>query len=267
MNFTSQSYLQSDIFTPERTEALHREFQEAQPYKHIVVDNFLQADFAEMLYQNFPATEVLQRKYKGLNEHKAEGANFQDFHSAFSDLRKVLMSPEVAQWVSAITGIEDVFITDDQLGVGLHEGNNGSFLDIHIDFNIHVEKNVHRRLNLLIYMNKDWQASYGGDLEMWNADMSACIKKVAPIFNRCVIFETNEISYHGYSKITVPEGVTRKSIYSYFYTQLRDDAVAYHDTVFKAKPTDSLGKKVGTTVKEKLKNFTKAQLKKMGIKL
>jgi hypothetical protein len=120
---------------------------------------------------------------------------------------------------------------------------------------------------MLIYMNKDWKPEYGGDLEMWNANMTKCIKKVAPVFNRMVIFETNEISYHGYSKVKLPEGVTRKSIYAYFYTTLRKDAVHYHDTVFKAKPDDSTLKKVGTTVKETLKNFTKAQLKKIGIKL
>ena len=116
-------------------------------------------------------------------------------------------------------------------------------------------------------MNKDWLPTYGGDLELWNADMTKCEKKVAPIFNRAVIFETSEISYHGYSKITVPEDMKRKSVYAYFYTDIREDAVSYHDTVFKAKPEDSTAKKVSTTVKESLKNFTKAQLKKIGIKI
>ncbi len=77
---------------------------------------------------------------------------------------------------------------------------------------------------MLIYLNQNWQPEYGGDLEMWDAKMTKCEKKVAPLFNRVVVFETNEISYHGYSKTTLPEGVTRKSFYTYFYTEIREGA-------------------------------------------
>jgi Rps23 Pro-64 3,4-dihydroxylase Tpa1-like proline 4-hydroxylase len=94
-------------------------------------------------------------------------------------------------------------LTDDNLGTGLHQGTDGSFLDIHVDFNIHHIKNVHRRLNMLIYLNKNWKPEYGGAMEMWNADMSKMVKAVPCEFNRCLVFETSEISYHGYSKITL----------------------------------------------------------------
>lgn len=83
--------------------------------------------------------------------------------------------------------------------------------------------------------------------------------------NRCLIFETNEISYHGYDKIKLPEGVSRKSFYAYYYTELRGDAAKYHDTVFKARPTDSAAKKALTPIKEGAKNFIKRQLRKLGI--
>ncbi len=262
MNSINPEYTNSEAISK-----LKQEFQQGVPYKHLVLDNFLKTEMAELLHDHFPTIEKLDKHYKGLNENKSEGANFSTFHPAFSALKGEIMSSEFGEWMSKVTGIEDVFVTDDKLGTGLHQGSNGSFLDIHIDFNIHAQKNVHRRLNMLIYMNKDWKPEYGGDLEMWNADMSECIKKVAPLFNRCVIFETNEISYHGYSKITMPEHLTRKSIYTYFYTDLREDAVSYHDTVFRSKPEDSTAKKLGTTVKENLKNFTKAQLKRIGIKL
>lgn len=256
-NYTNQSEIKK----------LRTQFDEAQPYRHLVMDNFLENDFAQALYEHFPSIDKLNKHYKGLNERKSEGSNFQDFHPNFSELRQTLMSQEFCQWMSQVTGIEEVFITDDKLGTGLHQGGNGSFLDIHIDFNIHAEKNVHRRLNMLIYLNQGWQDSYGGHLEMWDAKMTKCEKQVAPNFNRAVVFETSEISYHGYSQINVPEGVTRKSVYSYFYTNEREGAAGYHDTVFRAKPSDSAAKKIGTTFKENVKNFTKAQLKKMGIKI
>lgn len=246
---------------------LSSEFKNGTPYKHIVVDNFLKEDIANQMYENFPSIEKLHKHYKGLNENKSEGSNFSDFHPVFSQVRRDFMSPEFAKWMENVTGIKDVFITDDNLGTGLHQGTDGSFLDIHVDFNIHHIKNVHRRLNMLIYLNKNWKPEYGGAMEMWNANMSKLVKKVPCDFNRCLIFETSEISYHGYSKITLPPGETRKSFYTYFYTNLPANApLKYHDTVFKAKPEDTAFKKVGTTVKESLKNTIKAQLKKMGIK-
>lgn len=253
---------------PSETQRLAREFQNAQPYKHIILDNFLNTEIANRLFENFPSIEKLNKHYKGLNENKSEGSNFSDFDPVFAQVREQIMSPAFAAWVAQVTGIPGVFVTEDNLGTGLHQGTDGSFLDIHVDFNIHHIRNVHRRLNMLLYLNRDWKPEYGGAMEMWNADMTKLEKKVSPDFNRCLIFETSDISYHGYSKITLPPGVTRKSFYTYFYTELTDKSKLkdYHDTVFKAKPEDTAFKKVGTTVKETLKNTIKAQLKKMGIK-
>ncbi len=264
MNCVNPAYLE-----PAKVQELTLQFQNGEPYKHIILDNFLQADVANALYDHFPSVEKLSKHYKGLNENKSEGSNFSDFHPAFTQVRNCLMSKEFSKWIEQVTGIKDVFITDDNLGTGLHQGGDGSFLDIHVDFNIHHVKNVHRRLNLLIYLNKNWKPEYGGAMEMWNADMTKLEKKVPCDFNRCLIFQTNEISYHGYSKISLPPGQTRKSFFAYFYTQPTAETLKnlkYHDTVFKAKPDDSAMKKVGTNVKETAKNFVKSQLKKMGVK-
>jgi len=151
--------------------------------------------------------------------------------------------------------------------MGVHQGGNGSYLDVHIDFNIHVERDIHRRANLLIFLNKNWKEEYGGHCELWNKDVTKLEQAYLPSFNRCVIFETSEISYHGYKKISVPEGETRKSFYSYFYTKLREGAAPYHDTVFKARPEEGMIKKVKTDVKETLKNTAKQILKKAGVKI
>ena len=256
----------SNFFTEEARKDLKASFDNATPYRHLVLDNFLKEETALETYENFPGVEALKTHWKGLNENKAEGSDFGVFHPVFSKIKEQLTTPEFYKWVSDVTGIEDVFITDDQMGSGIHQGSNGSFLDVHIDFNIHHIKNVHRRLNLLIYLEKNWKDEFGGGLEMWNADMTNCDKMVMPNFNRCVIFETSEISYHGYSKITIPEGVTRKSFFAYFYTNEREGATGYHDTVFKARPTESKSKKVKTAVKENLKNTAKATLKKLGVK-
>ena len=258
--------INNEIFEKAAIAQLKEVFAKVQPYRHLIIDNFFTDPVAQALQAHFPTVAELKTHWKGLNENKSEGSNFEDFHPTFNEIRQAMSSQKVYDWVSEITGIADVFITDDALGTGLHQGTNGSFLDIHIDFNIHHIKNVHRRLNLLVYLEKYWKDSYGGHLEMWNKDMTVCEKLVLPKFNRCVIFETSEISYHGYSKITIPEGVTRKSFFSYFYTEQRVGATTYHDTLFKTRPNESLNKKVKTAVKETVKNKAKATLKKLGIK-
>ncbi|OYU97212.1 MAG: hypothetical protein CFE21_02665 [Bacteroidetes bacterium B1(2017)] len=257
--------INTSLFNEVSIDQLKKSFAESKPYKHVVIDGFLKPEIADELFDGFPKEEVFNKKYKGVNEYKAEGSNFEDFPALFTQLREDLHSPVWCQIMSKITGIDDLFSVPDALGGGLHQGANGSFLDIHIDFNIHADRGIHRRVNLLIFFNRDWKEEYGGHTELWNADMTNLDKKVFPSFNRCLIFETNEISYHGYAAIKVPDGVTRKSFYAYYYTALRDDAAKYHDTVFKARPTDSTIKKALTPVKEGAKNFIKRQLRRFGI--
>ena len=243
------------------------EFNTSTPYKHLVVDNFLQDSIVNTLFEKFPAYEVFNKKYDGLNEKKAEGSNFQDFDPTFTELRDLVSSEEFCKWISAVTGVKEVFVTNDALGTGLHQGKKGSFLDIHIDFSMHHLENVYRRLNLLIFFNKGWKDEWNGHTELWNAEMTECVKKVRPDFNRALIFETTGLSYHGYGVINPPEDVNRKSFYTYFYTKTPGSQDgAYHDTIFKARPEDGAFKKIKTNIKESSKNFIKSQLKKIGIK-
>lgn len=255
------------FFEAENLQKLNLEFNAAKPYRHIAVDGFLNESFANSLYENFPGFDKMSRNYQGLNEHKSEGSGFEHFHPAFQQLRDALNSPEFCKALSTITGIEDLYSVEDALGMGVHQGGDGSYLDVHIDFNIHYDQNIHRRVNVLVFLNKNWKEEYGGKVELWNKDVTKLEQAYMPSFNRCVMFETSEISYHGYSKISVPEGESRKSFYSYFYTDLREGAAGYHDTIFKARPEEGLAKKIKTDVKETLKNNIKRVLKKTGIKI
>lgn len=255
------------VYEPENIAAFKKSFETAKPYKHLVIENFLNADFANSLYENFPGFDLMSRNYKGLNEKKSEGSGFEKFHPDFSLLRTEIISKEFCALLSQITGIEQLYSVEDALGCGVHQGGDGSYLDVHIDFNIHYDRNIHRRVNLLIFLNKNWQESYGGKIELWNKDVSVCEQAYLPLINRCVIFETNEISYHGYSTIHVPEGESRKSFYAYYYTDIREGAAGYHDTIFKARPEEGLSKKIKTGVKETLKNNVKRVFKKIGIKI
>lgn len=260
-------YLNSIHLSEENKANYLQSFTQAKPFKHLVIDNFLNEEKAEYLFQHFPEYEKFNKKYDGLNEKKAEGSNFEDFDKEFSNLREEVMSVDFCKFISEITGIENVFVTDDALGAGLHQGKQGSFLDVHIDFSMHHQKDVYRRLNLLIFFNKNWQDAWAGHTELWNEDMSECVKKVRPDYNRALIFMTTGKSYHGYGKINPPEEVTRKSFYTYFYTNVPGEQDGnYHDTIFKTRPEEGSIKKIKTTLKENLKNSIKVTLKKIGVK-
>ena len=159
-----------------------------------------------------------------------------------------------------LTGIEEAIIPDPHFeGGGLHQITPGGYLKVHVDFNRHSRLNLDRRINLLIYLNKDWQEEYGGNLELWDRNVSTCHRKILPIFNRCVIFNTNDFSYHGHpDPLTCPEGRTRKSLALYYYSNGRpasDLSGRAHSTVFRARPGEDIPQE--NIQKKSLKHFLK----------
>ena len=125
--------------------------------------------------------------------------------------------------METLTGIENLISDPYFLGAGLHQIPRGGKLAVHADFNRHNKFPLDRRLNILVYLNKDWKEEYGGHLELWDRDMSKC-KKIAPLFNRMVVFPVTDWAYHGHPEpLTCPEGRTRKSIALYYYTNGRPE--------------------------------------------
>lgn len=244
---------------------LRKQFDTAIPCRHLVLDNFLDQELADTLFAKFPSLESLNVKRKSMNEEKAEDYHFERWDPAFSDLRKVVGSEEFYQWMRKVTGVEGLITTTDSLGSGVHQGGNGSYVDVHVDVNMNPEAGLWRRVNLLIYLNKEWKEEYGGHLELWDKDMKVKHQHVAPSHNRAVIFYTDDDSPHGYSKINIPEGESRKSFYTYYYTEI-GEGFKYRDSKFVSRPDDSLSKKILTETKETIKIRAKQFLKALGVK-
>ena len=240
-------------------------YDTASPCKHIVLENFFQEDIALDLFNNFPSIDQLNVKRKSLNEDKSEDYHFERWHPSFSKIRSAVGSKEWSEQLGRITGIDGLHTTTDALGSGVHQGRNGSYVDVHIDVNMNPKLGLWRRLNLLVYLNKNWKQEYGGDLELWNKEMTELVTKVPPTFNTAVIFYTDDNSPHGYGKIDIPEGESRKSFYTYFYTK-PEDGVTYRDSKFISRPDDGTVRKMATGIKETLKINGKKLLKILGIK-
>jgi Rps23 Pro-64 3,4-dihydroxylase Tpa1-like proline 4-hydroxylase len=154
-----------------------------------------------------------------------------------------LNSATFIDFLERLTGIAGLIPDPHFEGGGLHQIERGGHLKVHADFNRHPRTGLERRLNVLIYLNRDWKDEYGGAFELWNEDMTTSEEKVMPYFNRCVIFSTTSKSYHGHPEpLTCSAGETRKSIALYYYSKERpaEERGPAHNTLFQARPGENL---------------------------
>ena len=217
-------------------------YQTANPFPHIMLDDFLEEEAAQKALEAFPAVQDDGWiHYVHVNEKK-HGLNKKDLLPDY--IKKVideLNSQAFLDELSKLTGIDDLLADDSMEGGGLHQTQKGGFLNIHADFTVHPHnRRLKRRVNLLVYLNKDWQDSYGGDLELWSRDMKQCEQKIAPLFNRAVIFSTDDDSYHGLpDPLNCPEGETRKSIALYYFTKEKK-MPRLRSTNYRSRPGDGI---------------------------
>lgn len=210
----------------EKSSVYHQDFETAQPFKHLVIDNFLVTEQASSLLENFPSFNP-QKALSELGKvgGKAVNEDLIGLGGIYQQFARFVESKEFLELISELTGIDNLIPDPSFYGGGTHENLHSQDLDPHVDFNLDERHWYHRRLNLLIYLNPQWQADWGGALELHSQPRQPeqnRVKSFLPIFNRCVIFETNEYSWHGFSQINLPENqrhLSRKSLSIYLYTK------------------------------------------------
>lgn len=234
------------VIRPLDVHALKAQFRNAFPFPHVVIDNFLEPDFAAQVATSYPdfqkATE-LGFAFRNVNENlKVQISEYEKFPQAAKQLGDALASPALMKTFSEISGIDDLLWDDTFSGGGMHQTASSGLLDVHVDFNLLESKQLYRRLNLLLYLNPRWEDQWGGFVELWDKDVKVCHRSMAPKFNRCLIFQTSEISFHGVTAVRCPQDVQRKSFAVYYYT--REAAQGWagrkHSTIFKARPDEYL---------------------------
>lgn len=215
-------------------------YRTATPFKHVVIEDFLEPDVAQGMLEAFPGFDA---RY-ALNEMGEVGAKavrtaVRGLGPVYSRLDDFIQSSGFLQAISRITGIPDLLYDPDYEGGGTHENRQGQGLDAHIDFNYHPRTGWHRRLNLIVYLNPEWEAGWGGALQLHRDPWvdGGEVQEVLPLINRCVVFETNEISWHGFQAIDLPanrRALSRKSFAIYLYTAERpsEETAAPHATVY-----------------------------------
>lgn len=215
----------------------------AEPFAHAVLDNFLPSEMTEGLLAHFPADpkahdKVYDKGYGGT--HKRQISPYDcDAHmrAAFAFFN----SAPFIRFIEGITNIQGLIPDPNFSGGGLHETSTGGLLGIHADFQVNEGLQLFRRVNVLIYLNKDWQDAYGGKLELWDKAMTKKVVEIAPIFNRAVIFNTDADSFHGHpDPLTTPAHITRKSIALYYYKAqaIQNQTGESRHTLYVARPHD-----------------------------
>jgi hypothetical protein len=235
-NLTLQTFLPIARMK-EMTASARLSYLGAQPFPHVVFDNFLDPEILDIVLSEFPRpNQIRWQQFDNAQEIKLASAKEASFGPVTRLLLYHLNSMTFLEFLSGVTGIENLISDPGFDGGGLHQILPGGKLGIHSDFNKHGKYGLDRRLNLLLYLNKDWQEEYGGHLELWDRNMTGCAAKVLPVFNRMMIFGTTDFTFHGHpDPLRCPEGMTRKSLALYYFSNGRpaEEISGDHSTIFR----------------------------------
>ena len=218
---------------------------ENYPFPHTIIDNFLKQDVLDNLLLSINNLKDNDAQEKFITpgspyEYNKYAFNL-NYDSYLKNLFVELNSPEFIKHLENVTGIKDLIANDiNLLGAGIHRIKTGGYLQLHTDFNSYFNNygKLDRRINLLIYMNPEWKEEYNGSLCMCDKENKNCVKKILPILNRCVIFNTSNKSIHGHpEKLNTPENISRQSIAVYYYTKNTNNEVDFegdreHSTIW-----------------------------------
>lgn len=221
----------------------------AKPFPHIVFDDFFDPALLELVLSEFPKPDQIRwQRFDTGQEVKLASAAEATFGPVTRLLLYHLNSITFLEFLSQITGIDNLIADPSFEGGGLHQIVRGGKLGIHADFNKHRSYQLDRRLNLLLYLNKGWREDYGGHLELWDRGMTHCEQRVLPLFNRVMVFGTTDFTYHGHpDPLQCPEGMTRKSLALYYFSNGRpaEELSGEHSTLFQARKPDDFSRTPG----------------------
>jgi hypothetical protein len=230
--------------------AAHREsYARAHPFPHAVLDDVLPEEALDLALEAFPNADTnIWKEYENYYEVKLEAQGEERLGDDLSLLLYQFNSAPFLRFLEELTGIKGLLPDPYFTGGGLHQIVRGGKLGIHADYSRHGQLPLHRRLNVLIYLNRDWREEYGGDLELWDADRTRCCRKIAPLYNRMVVFNVTDWSFHGHPEpLTCPDGMTRKSIALYYFTVDRPEGETMENksaTLFYPRPGEQVPKGV-----------------------
>ena len=222
-------------------------YQNSNPFPHIILDDFLPKQILVKLVEYSKSLKLENCCNNRLppnknTQYKYAYQNFLEYPNEIKMVFNYLNSDSFISKLEKLTGISNIISNNTSLeGGGFHKITNNGFLNLHTDFNNYADKNLgslDRRINILIYLNPGWKEEYKGHLWLCNKNTKKIEKKILPILNRCVIFNTTNESIHGHpERLNIPETITRDSLALYYYTResnnnLDFEGDKYHSTIY-----------------------------------
>lgn len=246
-----------DYFSPERQEQIlrnHSDYKTRLPFPHMISNAVLPLAVLSLVEQEIPDNPELNEEgclkhgqicFRGTTEWYKNAINDDSKYgpttmAVFSFFRSSVFT----RFLERLTGIQDLIPDPEYHGSGIHQTLSGGYLDVHADFNRLLRYDLHRRVNILLYLNPDWEEGYGGHLELWSKDMRSCHARVKPDIGTLAVFSTTDFSYHGHpNPLTCPKNRSRRSLALYYYTRsrpakdcLNEDCESFHSTLFQTVP-------------------------------
>jgi len=217
--------------------ALRGAYASAAPFPHVAIDGLFPDETLDRVLEGFPdAADAAWGRFENASEKKLGNyARLEELAEPIRSFLAALNGPRMLEFLETLTGIDGLVPDPYFAGGALHQIVRGGFLKVHADFNWHPKLRLDRRLNVLVYLNRGWRVEWGGALELWDRGMNGPAASILPLFNRTVVFTTTDSSFHGHPRpLACPDGVTRKSVSLYYYSNGRPDAErsAPHDTIF-----------------------------------
>jgi hypothetical protein len=220
-------------------ESKSAQYHAARPFPHVVIDGLVPDAVLERVVDEFPAPSDRWRHFDDGNQRKyGGGTNEIDLGPTIRNVLSEFNSSAFVDFLQLLTGIAEPLIPDPHYrGGGLHQIEPGGYLEVHADFNRHPTFGLDRRVNVLVYLNSDWQPQWGGQLELWDRSMSHAEQRIEPVFNRTVIFSITDTAFHGHPEtLRSPPGSARRSLAFYYYSNGRPatESSDEHSTLFQA---------------------------------
>lgn len=235
-----------EYITPKALRKLNHGYTRNYPFEYMVIDNFLKKEYLEGIMDELKNLKDDQANSKfsdsksSVEFNKYGFSNVNEYGEKIKNIFNALLSDEFIKILEKCTKIENL-LTNNLEGAGVHRIKKDGFLELHTDFNYFKHKKygtMDRRINLLIYLNPGWKEEYKGDFLIADKEKKVIVKKISPILNRCVIFNTTNKSIHGHpEKLNVPDNITRQSFALYYYTKNKGKGVDFegdkpHKTIF-----------------------------------
>lgn len=230
------SFLSEKLRISDDTSRLAESWNHASPFKHIILDDMLDTALLDGVCREIPRID--DKTWVRENDDHIKQFNHRSpvsLGDAASELVNILHSPAFLYFLSEVTGIWELLPDPYLQGASFHVVPRGGFFDVHVDRNTAYSSGLVRRLALMLYLNKGWKTEYGGQFELWNENGTQRVKAIEPIFNRCVIFEVTDTSYHGLPvPVSCPPGQTRNCFAVYFHTAAKaeDAGMKAHTSVY-----------------------------------